>query len=272
MTKLAICLFSICLLFSIASAGTVTLNGGCAPSNTLTNTTIFSISNSGNDTAMQMILTPVMQNAEPSNATYAISSLGPSSSATINVTAKDITAKGTSGAYFVAAYQQGGSVFTAVFPCVMSFGTMTKSQLILGINSSAALNGSAEVTVHAYNAGSSAVAANISLAAPPSFTYRSARYQQIFMRPAEMVNATFYLTIPNLVQSSYTVGAISNYIQDNLSYANFVVTVLGSTAPASKAGSLLFFGVAAAVVVVLALIGFSLFRSRGKKKRAQVQV
>lgn len=267
MVKKAAYLITIFLLFSIASAGTVTLSGGCISSNTLTNTTAFKILNSGNDTAVQMVITPIIQNAESINSIYTISSLGPGSNFTINVTAENITTKGTSGAYLLAAYQQGGSVFTAVFPCLMSFGAKTESQLLLVVNSSTALNGSAKVKVSVYNAGKKALTVNVSLATPTSFSYESARYQQLVAQPSATTSTTFYLTIPTSVQSSYTVGAIASYIQDNLSYANFAVTVLSSSGPSKiDLSSLMLFGTAAALAVVLALIGFSLLK--GKKKQA----
>jgi len=121
MSRLTGCVLTLILLIGIASAGTVTLSGGCPPAVISNNAISFSLSNSGNDSAFNLVLTPFIQTAESVNSSYAINSLGPGASAIVNVSVKNIREPGTSGAYFILEYQQGSAVFAAVFPCLVHF-------------------------------------------------------------------------------------------------------------------------------------------------------
>jgi len=270
MNKTSLSILTFAVLIGLASAGTVTLTGGCRTAVITNNTVQFHIVNSGNDTAFNMVLTPVLTNAQPVGA-YTINSLGPLQNATLMVKVANITEKGTSPAYFVAAYQQGSNVFTAVFPCLLSFFNATTSQVLLSANALAFSNGTAKVTVSAFDAGASDINANVSLVVPPTFSFSSSKYYTIGLTPYQTTNVYFTLQYPAGSTASYSIAALSSYSHDNLSYGTFTAFIIAppkllptNTVP------IFTYVVAAVIVLILALIAFSVLRKRGPKQSAGV--
>jgi len=266
MTKLFYAL-ALLMMAGIVSAGTVTLTGACSRLGISGNVMNFSLSNSGNDTAFNMIVTPMIQNVQTARSFYAINSLGPKTIETLTMNLTNIDVKGTSAGYFSVAYQQGGDVFTAVFPCLLSFYNVTESPLLIIPRTSTAANGNTTVLLSVFNAGATAIDANVSLMLPPAFTYKSSKYFQLSIAPYQTANFTFLLRFPSTNQVSYSVAAFASYMQNGLSHASLRTFIIASNPPVPANFSFMLILLAAVVVVaVLALIVFSILRKRGKKK------
>lgn len=257
---------SLVLLAGVASAGTVTLTGVCVNPSLNSTAVNFTLTNSGNDTAYSLVMSPVVQNAQPSQNTYGANALGPQARLSLNVSFSNVNKRGARGAYFIVAYQQGGSVFTAVFPCLISFYVRTSSQVLLTPYISAGANGNTTVRVSAFNAGQGTIQANVSLMLPPTFTFRGSRNYTLALGPYQTGNVTFLLGFPlSGLQASYGAAAVASYVASNLSYATLATFTISAQKPASAALSSLILGAAAlAVLLVLALIFVSL---RRKKRR-----
>ncbi len=265
MKRLTECLLVFILVIGMVSAGTVTLSGGCTPTVINSNTITFTLSNSGNDSAFNMVLTPFIQTAQATNSTYSINSLGPGGSATINVSVTKVGEPGTSGAYFVLEYQQGTSVFAAVFPCLVHFFSASSSAVLLTENSTVYKNGTALAKVTAINEAGIPIAANVSLVIPPSFSYLSSKFHVVNLTSFGSANVTFALSYPAGQVASYSAAAFVHYLQNGTSYAYFIPFVIKPPPlTSSYAPTLIEGGAAAAVVIVILLIAASLMRKKRK--------
>jgi len=127
-SNILISTFVFLAFLNLAHAGTVTLTGSCNA--TLVNSSIvFSLSNSGNDSAYNLIISPIIEGATPLNTSYAISMLPPGQTKTLSV---KLTNFGLNGSYvdaFYVTYQQGFSFFSAVFPCLVYINKPTVSPI-----------------------------------------------------------------------------------------------------------------------------------------------
>jgi hypothetical protein len=268
MNRFALYFISLLFILNVVSAGTVTLTVSCRPISSNSTTTNFSLLNSGNDTAFNLVITPFIFGAQPLQKTYPINSLGPNSQISMNVSFAGIKQSGAYGGYFYAVYQQGSDIFTAVFPCLFSFFKQTQSQVLISSNTTVGADGNAIVKISAFNEGTDSLETLIQLVVPPTFTYNGSENHSLTLAPYQKGNATFRLKIPG-GQASYTAAAFASYSKDNLSYASlstFVISAQGETS--SKLSTLFFDLVMAAIVIVLLLIIFSIF----KRKRSKDQV
>ncbi len=255
------------LIVGMASAGTVTLSGTCIVKNISRGNTVFSLSNSGNDSAYSLILTPIIQGATPTASPYSANILPPQSNVTFALNFTNITEKGVHAAYMLLAYQQGGSVFTATFPCLIPFGNVTVSQVLVAANSSSISNGNLTIKISAFNEGATNITANISLALPPSFTYISQRSYSVDLAPYQEQNTSFSLRLPLYSrQASFGSAAFVTYSKANLSYVSMTKFAVLSAQPSIVTSSLLLVVAAAAVLVVAAFIVLSLWRRKRKRK------
>lgn len=248
------------LLAGFASAGTVTLTGTCGAYNSSANAIPFRLSNSGNDSAYNLVIYPRIQNVQLSSAAYSIPNLGPASNALLNISVAKVTERGMAGAYFSAAYQQGSTVFTAVFPCLIPLLNITASQVFLSAVPSVSANGNATVNVKASNYGLAPVTANITLLLPPTFAFKSSSFFIASLEPSSSANFTFRLSFPAGEQAAYAAGALSSYSSGNLSYASLSTFVLSSPKEITASFSPFIVWIAAAVlalVVVLIILSFS---------------
>ena len=269
MNKTALSLATLILLVQLAAAGTVTFTGTCGNYVPSSGTLGFRLSNSGNDSAYNLVLTPHIQNAQITNSIYTVSNLGPASSASLNISISKLLQKGVAVVYFTAAYQQSSSVFTAVFPCLVSFVNVTTSQVLLSANSSVSSNNNATAKVRVFNAGTTPVSVNVSLILPPTFTYRSSGFSVVSLGPYQVTNVTFSLGFPVGTQAAYAVGVAGSYSAGNLSYSSLATFIMQSPKQATASlGSLLIWAATAVVTVVILLLIISMLR---KKPRPMTQ-
>jgi hypothetical protein len=265
MNKTLLCVLSIALMFGIASAGTVTLTGSCRTMSH--NMSInFTISNSGNDSAFHLVITPVLKNAEIQSSIYVIDSLGPDSSNTLEINVTKIDEKGISPAYFLTSYQQGTDVFSAIFPCLFTFGNVTQSQLLMTPHVSVNPNGNTTIVMSVFNAGPTPIDANVSFVAPPALAYLSNKSYQESIAPLSSKNVTFKVLFKPSLQGSFSVVSFAQYVQDNLSHTSMSSFILSQPSSQQAPFELIITVLAVIVIIaVAALIAFSMMRKRKAK-------
>ncbi|MGC8568355.1 MAG: hypothetical protein ACP5LP_03930 [Candidatus Micrarchaeia archaeon] len=255
------------LISSYVNAGTVVLTGSCN-STLVNNSVIFSIYNYGNDSAYNMIISPVIYGAQSINSSAYINILAPNSKA---VRGFKLTNFGINGTYvdeFIASYQQGASTFTAIFPCVVYIGKPTVSPIYETVSTSEK-NGVSIVNVTLFNAERYSVNGTLSLMLPPSFSYISNKSYDFNIAPYSISNFTFKLKYPNTL-SNYTAAAVASFVRNGLHYSS-MVTFLIETKPASKSPiSILNLIIILIVAIAALLIAFmlnSILRKSNAKKR-----
>ncbi|MGI0141053.1 MAG: hypothetical protein ACREBF_00150 [Candidatus Micrarchaeales archaeon] len=258
-------LIAIVLLLGIANAGTVTLTASCSTNLQPGNVLNFSIINTGNDTAYNLLFTPMIHGAQPENQTYTLTSLSPNVKTLIPVELVNRTRTGTYVDSFTLAYQQGTQTFTALFPCMVNLGQPTTSGVYLNVNTTSG-NGMATVNVSVFNGVQNDFTVNVSALVPPSISFASAPNYIVQIGPYQTKHVVFALTYPQGV-ASYGGAIVSHYIYNNLSYSN-LVSISIANAPKNTTGSIstTLIGATALVVVVVLLIARSIFLN--KKKRS----
>lgn len=248
-------------IFGVAYGGTVTLTGTCTKALSQNNI-VFNLSNSGNDTAYNIHVIPSIYYAQTNSSYYVSPSIGPNGVFVANILLQNITANGTYIDYMTVAYQQGGSVFSALFPCSASFNTQTSSQMLLSKNITY-INGIYYINVTAFNAGKTGITPNISVILPEGFSYLNQNYNKTYI--PGLSHQSYIFKVKNNVGGSYSGAVAAQYVNDNLSYATFLSFVLGQGVNTQKiAGGINFFYVGI-IVIILILIAL-IIRAAWKKK------
>ena len=259
-------LFAFYLLFGTVSAGTVTLTGTCQ--NLIRNNTLqFGLSNSGNDSAFTMLLTPMLKGAK-SVGNYTIPSLGPNGNDTLLIRLSNVTAKGTYTDYILVSYQQGGTYFTSSFPCLLDFGNHTTSQLYVNTNQTF-VGKLLKVNVTVFNGASGSITANLSLIMPPGIALSSNAVESITVYNFSKAQATFLISPPSGSQS-YSAAAVVDYEKQGLHYSSFsIFTISGPTSGGRY--SLIVIALAGFGAVIVLVIALILFAAVRKKKQGKAE-
>ncbi len=257
-------------VFGIAYGGTVTLTGTCTKA-VSQNNMIFSLSNSGNDTAYNIHIIPTIYNTQTNSSYYVSPSIGPNGVFVANILLQNITANGTYVDYMTVAYQQGGSVFSALFPCSASFNTETNSQVLLSKNITY-LNGIYYINVTAFNAGKTGVMANISVLLPEGFSYLNQNYNKTYI--SGLAHQSYIFKVKNNVGGSYSGAIAAQYSNNGLSYGTFLSLVLGQGTTSQKiAGGINFFyiGIVAIILILIALIIRATLKKKASNRRELIE-
>lgn len=251
------------MLSGVVSAGTVTITGSCKSTLLPGNIINFTLINSGNDTAYNLLLNPVVQGAKSLNSHYAISALSPNQLTPVNVLLGNVTGRGTFVDSFVLFYQQGASTFSALFPCVIDMGTGSQSELYLSTNTVES-NGVATVNVTVTNGANQDIAADVSVLFPPEFTFASPSSYLVNLGPFASKSLKFALNSPSL-QGSFTGIAIAQYQLNGTNYAGYANLLVASAVQAAK--SPVNYALYAVLVIIIAIILMIVRSALRNKKR-----
>ncbi len=247
------------MLAGTASAGTVVLTCSC-PSTILHNNVTFTLKNTGNDTASNLVLTPHIENAKLSQSSYTLSGIEENSTTHFSIGISNISVPGTYSDYFILAYEQGsGQAFTALFPCLLNMGNMTISEVFVTTNV-IEKGGSSDVNVSLFNAGSQGLTVNVSMSLPPTLVPQSNLSFVINMPPFAQRSVNFSAQTPPS-GSSYSAAIAAQYLFDGQHYASQSTFVLsGKSSGASGSGIasyepyIPFAVIIVVILIVLALI------------------
>ncbi len=253
------------LLVSLANAGTVTLSGSCSVY-LVNNSITFTLSNLGNDSAYNLIVSPIITGATPINSSYQINSLNPNENYTIHVQLSNFGIPGTYAEEFLVSYQQGLSVFTALFPCQVAIIKPTVSPIYETVRSSIQSN-IAIVNVSLYNVIGKSFSGNVSLLVPPEFSYLSNKSYEFHIGPYNSSNFTFKLKLPT-GKASYTLAAVSSFISDNEHYASMSIFSLNGIYSSSLGPTIYILIVVIPITLIILLLVFMIFRMLFRKGKS----
>jgi len=264
-SNILISTFVFLAFLNLAHAGTVTLTGSCNA--TLVNSSIvFSLSNSGNDSAYNLIISPLVEGATPLNKSYAISMLLPGQTKTLSVKLTNFGLNGTYVDAFYVTYQQGFSFFSAVFPCLVYINKPTVSPIYEVVRATS-LKNIIIVNVSLFNAARTPVNGTISLVVPPTLSFISNKSYGFTLQPYTNESFTFKIQSPNN-GASYSSAAVASFNMSNLHYSS--MATFSITPYVAKSGLLSPLEITAVIVVIILLIAlFLLARSIKNKKRRE---
>jgi len=258
-------IFAFLAFLNLAHAGTVILTGSCNA--TLVNSSIvFSLSNSGNDSAYNLIISPLVEGATPLNTSYPINVLAPGQTKTIYV---KLTNFGLNGSYvdaFYVTYQQGFSFFSAVFPCLVYINKPTVSPIYEVVRTTP-LKNMVIVNVSLFNAARTPLNGTISLIVPPTLSFISNKSYGFTLQPYTNESFTFKLQSPNN-GASYSSAAVASFNMSNLHYSS--MATFSITPYVANSTLLSPLEITAAVIAIILLMAlFILARSIKNKKRRE---
>ncbi len=256
------------MLFGSAEAGTVILSGSCATA-TSNNSLTFILSNSGNDTAANLVLVPYLSGATAKSNLYSIPSIGENSTIKFNVSFSPRGLAGTYSDYFVLGYEQGsGQEFSALFPCLVSIEKDTVSEVYASANVTD-MGKVQNVNVSIFNNGPFALQVNVSLLLPPTLIQNSTQNMSVELTPFMQKTLDFPVKTPPS-GSSYSAAVAVQYALKGEHYAYqtiFVISGHNAQNSASIYSYLPFALMILAIAVVLILLGRTVVQRR--KRSAQ---
>lgn len=270
--RLAVFLLSVIMLLGIAGASTVTLTGSCYSKiiNQTNNYIQFNLTNSGNGSATNLLLEPIIQGATPINESVSIPLVAPSGFYPERIYLTNFSSPGSYVERFVARYSQGSSTFITIFPCLVNIGQSAQS--LLGITSVNRHN--SDILVNISNIADYPISAQVAAYAPPEFTITPSSKNTTVNQYA-LTNVSFALTTPQYTNAEFPVAIAVSYTRNGVHYATLAVTTItfgsSSSVKLSNLGSnILLIAIAIVIALVVILIIWSIIRN-SKRRSHPVQ-
>lgn len=269
--RLLVFLLSMLLLIGIAGASTVTLTGTCYAKtlNTTNNFIQFNITNSGNGTATDLLIEPVITGASPvNNTTIEIPLVAPGGAYPSRIYLDNFST--TPGSYverFIVRYAQGSSTFTTLFPCLISIGRIAHSLLAVATLGKLKSN----VYVNISSIATYPIDAQVAVYAPSEFSVAQPT-RNVTIEQLSSYNATFPISTPSFTNSEFPIVVAVSYVNGNVHYSTLAVTTIsfgtGSNSLLSQVTSkVVEYSLAAAIIIVIMLILLSIIMNRRKKRK-----
>jgi hypothetical protein len=258
--KLIVILLSAFVLFGIVSASTVTLTGSCYGQlvNQTNNYIIFNLTNSGNGSATNFVLEPILQGASTQNKSITIPVVAPSGSYSEKIYLSNFTLPGSYVERFVASYSQGSSTFITLFPCLVDINQQAQS--LLGITNIGKASGSIYANIS--NIADYPINAQVVAYAPPAFTVKSPS-QNVTIKQYSLTNVSFAYTAPAYTNAEFPITVAVSYVLDNVHYAALSVTTIsfgGGTSTGGLGGNTVLIGIGIVIAIMLILIVISIVK------------
>lgn len=260
-------------LLGIAGASTVTLTGTCYSNlvNGTNNFIQFNLTNSGNGTATNLVIIPLVQGATTNNTAITIPVVSPGASYPEKVYLSNFSTPGTYVERFLVRYSQGTSTFETIFPCLTDFLVGTQSLLTV-TNLAEVKNGS--IVVNITNAAPYAVDSQVTLYAPPAFNVTTP-IKNVSIDAHGVATVSFAVIPPSYTNAKFPISVGVAYMRNDVHYSTLAVTTIqfgGITKSITNTGgSLLLLSLLGAVVLIIIMIVISIIISRGKKRRKAIE-
>ena len=254
----------------ISSAGTVTLTGTCAGAVSSHATIWFSLVNTGDQDAQDIVIQPQLHGFFTNSSYHAVGTLAPDNPVNYTMPVFGNVLYGSYPESFTVTYNQGGSPFSAVFPCIIAVGHQSSGLVSITEirNQGSMLNATIQNT--------GALPENLTVygMAPPSFNIT--KEVSTVINGYQEKNVSFAITEPNGT-GSYTIAVALSYRSGNLNYAaldTYSYTV-GSSQSTNNQQNLPALDpaetfIAAVITFILVLLAISIFKKgypRGAKRR-----
>ena len=262
--KLSVLLVLLAALIGIAGASTVTLTGTCRSNfiNQTHNYITFNLTNSGNGSATDMVIEPVIQGASALNSTISIPLVAPGTAYDERIYLQNFTMPGSYVEKFVARYSQGSSTFITLFPCPITIGQSAPSLVgILGFNYN---NNNLQVNLS--NMADYPINAQVSVYASPSFTIFNST-QNLTLKKYTLANVSFGVATPKYTDAEFPVAVVVSYVRNNLHYSALgVYTITFGSGHgllySILEGNLLLFAIAGLIIIIVILIVISILKKK----------
>ena len=252
----------------ISSAGTVTLTGTCAGAVSSHATIWFSLVNTGDQDAQDIVIQPQLHGFSTNSSYFAAGTLAPDKPVNYTMPVLGNVLYGSYPESFVVTYNQGSSQFSAVFPCLISVGHPSAGVVsITGIRQQGSV-------LNATIRNSGALPENLTVygMAPPSFNMTGEVNTSI--QGYQEKNVSFSMTVPKGA-GSYTVAVALSYRSGNLNYAALDTDVVSSSQSANVQQNPFALDpaetfIVAVIAVILVLLAISVFKNgyqRGARRR-----
>ena len=258
---------SISVIALLAGASTVTLTGSCYSNviNQSNNYITFNLANSGNGTATNLLIEPIIEGAAAENSTILIPLVAPGGRYSERVYLSNFTMPGSYAERFIARYSQGGTTFTTLFPCIAYIGR--NAQSLIGITGLSARGGTLDVNMS--NIADYPIIANISIFAPPSFSFTNGT-RSVTISRYSVSNASFTFSSPKYSNAEFPVAVAISYSSNGVHYSTLAITSIsygsGGLASAQGGSWILLAAIGFVVAAVLALIVASVFINRRNRR------
>jgi len=219
------------LISSHSFAGTVTLTASC-PLNVVNATNghiSFNLSNSGDDVAGGIVVSPIIKGALTYNATVSLGELLPGQSRSVHILVTNLTQPGEYVDYFVTRYSQGEQTFITVFPCIAVMQRTSQSVVqVANITTT-----KTQVFVTMLDSADYPVNATATLEVPPSFNVdRPTANAEI--SPHSAASVSFNVSAPQY-NATFPISFSASYVRNGTSYAVLRVTDFSTAAPPQEA-------------------------------------
>lgn len=247
---------------AVANAGTVTLTGTC-PSSVVNGSANFMLNNSGNESATNLVITLHFIGNVTSNRSVQVSSIGPSQGINATLPVSGNGSRGTFGSYFLVAYSQDSSVFSAIFPCLIDVGNGTASQVLVQSGVVRDSGNSSTVKVTLVNGGYGTVNASVDLVLPLGIAPLAETDRTVSVSSTSKNSIGFPISYAG-GSGSYTGAVVASYQDKGVNYATLSAVAIDTNSKGSgiMPGTILEYAVIAVVVLFLLLIGRSLLSRR----------
>jgi len=264
-------IIAIVALIGISAASTVTLTGTCYASliNQTNNYLQFNLTNSGNGTASNLVIEPVIDGASPTNATISLSLVAPGTTYPEKVYLNNFGIPGSYVERFVVSYSQGSASYITIFPCLVDIGQSAQS--LLGITS--ITKSGNHISANISNIADYPITANVVVFSPPSFSI-SQPFKNVTVNQYSLTNVSFSFGSPKYTNAQFPIVIAVSYLKDGVHYATLGVATItfgsGSGSQILSLGNnLILIVVGIVVIVILALIIFSAVRNKGGRKEGK---
>lgn len=254
MNRVLYLVVALALLFGSTQAGTVILSGTCTGAVSNNNFT-FTLANSGNDSAVNLVLVPYLSGAIAKNSVYNLPSIGENSTTEFEVNFSRSGLEGTYSDYFILGYEQGsGQEFSALFPCLASVGKRTISEVYATTN--VTNKGKVqEVNVSLFNNGPQVLQADVSLLLPPAIAQSSQTNLSITLTPFAQKSLNFSVKTPPSGES-YSAAVGIQYVSGGEHYASQSIFVVSGQNAAGSTDTYSYLPFALIIIVILAVLAF----------------
>jgi hypothetical protein len=263
----------IALVVPLSAASTVTLTGGCPlyVINSSRSYITFNLTNSGNGTASDLLISANFAGISARNATQVIPNVEPQSSYSKQFYLNKLVGQGSYAVNINATYVQSGSNYATVFPCIIYIGSLAGGPL----EESVSISGN-KMLVNITNTAPQSIEAQIDAVVPPSFSVKNAT-KAVTIGADGHSSVYFNIVSPTYTQASFPVIGELSYEYNGTHYAQMgsAALIFGSGGVAKSSGGIGLIGwiLIVVVIIILVLIVVSVLVRRGKgRKENQHQV
>ncbi len=247
------------VLVSYAGGSSVTLTGSCPQQivSSVQNVLVFNLTNSGNGTATNLYLYPVLSGASTFNNVVQLPVIAPGAQYSENFYLRNFSLPGSYVEYFIANYTQGAANFSTFFTCMMSVNHSAPGPIhILYVNRS---NGAFDVIL--LNYFGTTINATMHVQVPSSFSVNSS-YSNVVIGPYMQKAVSFNITLPKYTEASFPVAVDVSYESNGEHYATNAEMYFLFGGSSHNGFDLAIIAMAAVVIILMLLIIFSVLKKR----------